>query len=97
MLILANFDHTLRKSAIAAVASAVVIASMGVFAAGSSACQKTEGTARVTCAGSCPSTKRPSCYVKHRDMGSSDAWNKTGQPGIDKNLSNQEYACYCDT
>lgn len=61
-----------------------------------SACQKTEGTARVTCAGSCPDSERPNCYVKYRRAGSSEAWTKTGQPGMDR-PGGQEYACYCDT
>ena len=72
------------------------LAVTGCTKGGTEACQKTEGTARVTCAGSCPSSSSPSCYVKYREAGSSDEWNKTGQPGMNR-PGGQEYACYCDT
>lgn len=85
----------------AAGAATCLVAVVSLLAAQNSlaeaaACQKTEGTSRVTCAGACPSQSLPNCYVKHRKAGSSDEWTRTGQPGVDKNLSNREYACYCD-
>jgi hypothetical protein len=60
------------------------------------ACQKTEGESFVTCAGSCPSSSRPECYVQFRREGSRDDWTKTGEKSFDK-TPGMEWACYCDS
>jgi hypothetical protein len=63
-----------------------------------SACQITyvEGLNRVVCAGECPSADAPECYVRFRKKGSTDDWEKSGQPGMDK-TPGMEFSCYCDT
>jgi len=63
-----------------------------------SSCQITyyHGINRVECGGECPSANAPECYVRFRKEGSTNDWEKSGQPRMDK-TPGMEFSCYCDT